>query len=97
MAPELNEEVSDRLTRDDYGWLTTVAKSGQPVPKLLMKHFSGRNLAEGLMNNQEALKTIQQAILKQPNNLDYFLSQKQKFEAAVRAKREGRRSGWEEN
>jgi tetratricopeptide (TPR) repeat protein len=45
----------------------------------------------------EALKTIQQAILKQPNNLDYFLSQKQKFEAAVRDKREGRRSGWEES
>ena len=45
----------------------------------------------------EALKTIQQAILKRPNNLDYFLSQRQKFEAALRDKREGRRSGWEEN
>jgi len=41
-------------------WVENLAAHGQPVPKLLMKHFSGRNLAEGLMNNQEALKTIQQ-------------------------------------
>jgi PPOX class probable F420-dependent enzyme len=41
MASELTQEVSDRLTRDDYGWLTTVAKSGQPVPKLVWFYFDG--------------------------------------------------------
>jgi PPOX class probable F420-dependent enzyme len=44
MAPEFNEEVSDRLTRDDYGWLTTVAKSGQPVPKLVWFYFDGTDV-----------------------------------------------------
>jgi Zn-dependent protease with chaperone function len=39
---------------------------------------------------EEALKTIEQALLKQPPNLDYFLSQKKKFETAVRQKREGK-------
>ena len=41
MASELTQEVSDRLTRDNYGWLTTVAKSGQPVPKLVWFYFDG--------------------------------------------------------
>src|SRR4051812_48857667 len=35
MSTELTKESADRLTNDDYGWLTTVAKSGQPVPKLV--------------------------------------------------------------
>jgi PPOX class probable F420-dependent enzyme len=44
MATEFNKEVSDRLTRDDYGWLTTVAKSGQPVPKLVWFFFDGSDV-----------------------------------------------------
>lgn len=41
MSAELTQEVSDRLTSDHYGWLTTVAKSGQPVPKLIWFYFDG--------------------------------------------------------
>ena len=41
MATELTREVSGRLTGDQYGWLTTVAKSGQPVPKLVWFYFDG--------------------------------------------------------
>ena len=44
MAPEFNNEVSDRLTRGNYGWLTTVAKSGQPVPKLVWFYFDGTDV-----------------------------------------------------
>jgi|GEM_PF-5503285 len=35
MTAELTQEVSRRLASDRYGWLTTVAKSGQPVPRLV--------------------------------------------------------------
>jgi PPOX class probable F420-dependent enzyme len=35
MTVELTQEVSDRLKSDHYGWFTTVAKSGQPVPRLV--------------------------------------------------------------
>jgi hypothetical protein len=31
MSTDLTPEVNDRLTAGHYGWLTTVAKSGQPV------------------------------------------------------------------
>jgi len=41
MSAELTPEVTDRLTADHYGWLTTVAKSGQPVPKLIWFYFDG--------------------------------------------------------
>jgi PPOX class probable F420-dependent enzyme len=44
MAIEFTQEVSDRLTGDDYGWLTTVAKSGQPVPKLVWFYFDGTDV-----------------------------------------------------
>jgi PPOX class probable F420-dependent enzyme len=44
MSAELTQEVSDRLTSDHYGWLTTVAKSGQPVPKLVWFYFDGSSL-----------------------------------------------------
>ena len=40
---------------------------------------------------EAALKTIEQAMLKQPRNLDYFQNQKKKFETALRQEREGRR------
>lgn len=41
MAPDLTPEVTDRLVADHYGWLTTVAKSDQPVPKLVWFYFDG--------------------------------------------------------
>ncbi|BDX34019.1 PPOX class F420-dependent oxidoreductase [Mycobacterium antarcticum] len=41
MTAELTPEVTERLTSDQYGWLTTVAKSGQPVPKLVWFFFDG--------------------------------------------------------
>src|SRR3954452_20004973 len=44
MSAELTKEVSDRLTSDHFGWLTTVAKSGLPVPKLVWFYFDGTNL-----------------------------------------------------
>jgi PPOX class probable F420-dependent enzyme len=44
MSAELTQEVSDRLTSDHFGWLTTVAKSGLPVPKLVWFHFDGTDL-----------------------------------------------------
>lgn len=44
MAIEFTQEVSDRLSSDKHGWLTTVAKSGQPVPKLVWFFFDGSNV-----------------------------------------------------
>jgi hypothetical protein len=41
MTVELTQEVSDRLSSDNYGWLTTVAKSGQPVPRLVWFYSDG--------------------------------------------------------
>jgi len=46
MSVELTQEVSDRLVSDHYGWLTTVAKSGQPVPRLIWFYCSGVSGAE---------------------------------------------------
>ncbi|GAB7071832.1 TIGR03667 family PPOX class F420-dependent oxidoreductase [Mycobacterium hodleri] len=44
MTAALTPEVTDRLNRDHYGWLTTVAKSGQPVPRLIWFYFDGEAL-----------------------------------------------------
>jgi PPOX class probable F420-dependent enzyme len=44
MTVELTQEVSARLESDHYGWLTTVAKSGQPVPRLVWFYFDGTDL-----------------------------------------------------
>jgi PPOX class probable F420-dependent enzyme len=44
MTVELTQEVSDRLSSDPYGWLTTVAKSGQPVPRLVWFYFDGKDV-----------------------------------------------------
>lgn len=44
MTTELTPEVIDRLNSDGYAWLTTVAKSGQPVPKLIWFYFDGTSL-----------------------------------------------------
>lgn len=42
MTAELTQEVSRRLESDRYVWLTTVAKSGQPVPRLVWFFFDGQ-------------------------------------------------------
>jgi PPOX class probable F420-dependent enzyme len=44
MTVALTPDVTDRLNRDHYGWLTTVAKSGQPVPRLIWFYFDGEAL-----------------------------------------------------
>ncbi len=44
MSAELTQEVSDRLTSDHYGWLTTVAKSGLPIPRLIWFFFDGTDV-----------------------------------------------------
>jgi PPOX class probable F420-dependent enzyme len=44
MTVELTQEVSDRLSSDHYGWLTTIAKSGQPVPKLVWFYLDGSDV-----------------------------------------------------
>jgi PPOX class probable F420-dependent enzyme len=44
MTVELAQDVSDRLAHDHYGWLTTVARSGQPVPRLVWFYFDGSDL-----------------------------------------------------
>ncbi|MDT5015594.1 MAG: hypothetical protein QOD39_1754 [Mycobacterium sp.] len=44
MPVEFTQEVTSRLQADHYGWLTTVAKSGQPVPKLVWFYFEGSDV-----------------------------------------------------
>ncbi len=44
MTVEFTQEVSDRLSSDKYGWMTTVAKSGQPVPRLVWFYFDGNDV-----------------------------------------------------
>ncbi len=44
MSADLTSEVVDRLNSDGYGWLTTVAKSGHPIPKLVWFYFDGAAL-----------------------------------------------------
>lgn len=51
MTAELTQEVSQRLESDRYGWLTTVAKSGQPVPRLVWFFFDGTDLTVYSMPN----------------------------------------------
>lgn len=41
MTVDLTAEMSNRLVADQYGWLTTIAKSGLPVPRLIWFHFDG--------------------------------------------------------
>jgi PPOX class probable F420-dependent enzyme len=45
MAASLAQDVVDRLKSDHYGWFTTVAKSGQPVPRLVWFYFDGSTLS----------------------------------------------------
>jgi PPOX class probable F420-dependent enzyme len=51
MTIELTQEVSGRLESDRYAWLTTVAKSGQPVPGLVWFVFDGKELTVYSMPN----------------------------------------------
>ncbi|QIV80902.1 TIGR03667 family PPOX class F420-dependent oxidoreductase [Mycolicibacterium frederiksbergense] len=44
MTADLTPEIIERLRSDDYGWLTTVAKCGQPVPKLVWFFFDGTDI-----------------------------------------------------
>jgi PPOX class probable F420-dependent enzyme len=51
MTIELTQEVSGRLESDRYAWLTTVARSGQPVPRLVWFVFDGKELTVYSMPN----------------------------------------------
>jgi PPOX class probable F420-dependent enzyme len=51
MTAELTSEVSRRLESDRYGWLTTVATSGQPVPRLVWFFFDGNQVTVYSMPN----------------------------------------------
>ncbi len=44
MTADLTPEIVDRLKSDSYGWLTTVAQSGQPVPRLVWFFFDGTDI-----------------------------------------------------
>ena len=44
MSVELTPEVANRLRSEHFAWLTTVAKSGQPVPRLVWFYFDGADL-----------------------------------------------------
>jgi hypothetical protein len=44
MAVELTREVSSRLESDHHGWRTTVAKSGQPAPRMVWFYYDGAGL-----------------------------------------------------
>jgi PPOX class probable F420-dependent enzyme len=56
---ELTEEVSRRLTSDQFGWLTTVAKSGQPVPRLIWFFYDGTDLTVYTMPNAAKVAHIE--------------------------------------
>ena len=44
MTADLTPEIIERLKSGEYGWLTTVAKSGQPVPKLVWFFYDGTDI-----------------------------------------------------
>ena len=58
MTVELTQEVSDRLSSDKYVWLTTVAKSGQPVPRLVWFFFDGTEITVYSMPNAAKIPHI---------------------------------------
>ena len=58
MAVEFTQEVSDRLQSDHYGWLTTVAKSGQPVPRLVWFYRDGTDVIVYSMPNAAKVRHI---------------------------------------
>lgn len=58
MAVEFTQEVKSRLESDHYGWLTTVAKSGQRVPRLVWFHFDGKDIVVYSMPNAAKVRHI---------------------------------------
>ena len=58
MAIEFTQEVSSRLESDHYGWLTTVAKSGQPVPRLVWFYFDGSDVIVYSMPNAAKVRHV---------------------------------------
>ena len=58
MTVEFTQEVTSRLESDHYGWLTTVAKSGQPVPKLVWFYFDGADVVVYTMPNAAKVRHI---------------------------------------
>ncbi len=58
MTVELTQEVSERLESDLYGWLTTVARSGQPVPRLVWFNLDGTDLIVYSMPNAAKVRHI---------------------------------------
>jgi PPOX class probable F420-dependent enzyme len=58
MAVEFTDEVSSRLSSDHYGWLTTVAKSGQPVPRLVWFYVAGSELIVYSMPNAAKVRHV---------------------------------------
>ncbi len=58
MTVEFTQEVTSRLESDHYGWLTTVAKSGQPVPKLVWFYFDGTDVVVYTMPNAAKVRHI---------------------------------------
>jgi PPOX class probable F420-dependent enzyme len=58
MTAELPQEVSQRLESDRYAWLTTVAQSGQPVPRLVGFVFDGAELIVYSMPDAAKVKHI---------------------------------------
>jgi PPOX class probable F420-dependent enzyme len=58
MAVEFTQEVSSRLESDLYGWLTTVAKSGQPVPRLVWFYLDGTDVIVYTMPNAAKVRHI---------------------------------------
>ncbi len=58
MTAQLTQEVSGRLQSDHYGWLTTVAKSGQPVPRLVWFYLEGTDVIVYTMPNAAKVRHI---------------------------------------
>jgi PPOX class probable F420-dependent enzyme len=58
MTVDFTQEVANRLSSDKYGWLTTVAKSGQPVPRLLWFFFDGKEITVYSMPNAAKVRHI---------------------------------------
>jgi PPOX class probable F420-dependent enzyme len=58
MAVELTQEVTNRLESDHYAWLTTIAKSGQPVPKLVGFNLDGDDVIVYSMPNAAKIRHV---------------------------------------
>ncbi len=111
LRKSLEKAPEDTSTLNNLAWLYATSQPPYFKPKAALELALRAaaidpdptildTLAEAYYVNgqaEEALNTIHQALLKEPKNRAYFLSQEQKFEAAVKGRREGRGKGWEEN